>query len=729
MNVTSTSGRAQSGRTLDFRSILGLLAWVLLVPIVLAALGLWQWERASETLVSSSAALSELSDTLAQVKDIAKSDPTAMLTFQGDGEPTYLSALVAQSQIEDAIGRSNEELEISRIRAPLAWVTVGGAVLAFAGGAIGLITATISGMRARRSQRQLIKSFHRLRSILPFMLAAVVAGICGSVVAALLFETTSLGLWDDMTAGSAKLFVGALVVAVVAVYSAFMALRGLRHVFALFTPEPLDISGRAVSQTEAPELWRFARELASRQQALLPDTIIIGLTQGFFVTESQVRLWPEGKLLTGRSLYLPAPYLELLDEPEIATIIGHEFAHFSGEDTRYSQQFTPIYAGLGRALNALRRGDSGRFVLYPAVKLGFHAMEQFDHAVGHWSRLREFEADRNGSLLGSPDDSASALIRTGVIAPAVTHILGRAHAAAPQATPDSDPLNLVVAVRELARTEGWVDPVPLLEDRQPHPTDSHPPTIRRIAALGVDIDDALLARATRRPEPGVPSFAQGLFADWAGLSQRLSADFLDTAHKAHVRRRQALEQAVAAVTGEVVVYDNVKPMIWIMAVLTVIFAGFGLLVVVFPDQTGTGHEALAQGLIGAIASVGVLVCIVYAALLYRNSGKPLMVLTPDTLISSRLDRPLAWTDIGGYGVYATTRFALRVSLKRGVEMPRKDWRALYTRVDDKLRLVTLGALGVRGMKAAAFSDLVGQYHSAAYARQDLAKSKGEVSAG
>ncbi|WP_446966786.1 M48 family metallopeptidase [Rhizobium leguminosarum] len=178
--------------------------------------------------------------------------------------------------------------------------------------------------------------------------------------------------------------------------------------FALFTPEPLVAAGRVIEETEAPELWRFVRSLAGRQHALLPDTIIVGLGQGFFVTESQLRLWPEDRLVTGRSLYLPAAYLDLLDQAEIAEIIGHELAHFSGEDTTYSQQFTPIYAGLWRALAALGRADGGRFVLYPAVNLGFHAMQRFDHAVAHWSRLREFDVDRSGSLLATPPRLSSA---------------------------------------------------------------------------------------------------------------------------------------------------------------------------------------------------------------------------------------------------------------------------------------------------------------------------------
>ncbi|EJK81096.1 M48 family metalloprotease [Rhizobium sp. AP16] len=715
MNVTQTSG-GNGNRKIDFRASLVLVVWVLLVPIALTALGLWQAHRAAETLENAERSSAELSTTSAQVKEIAATNPNASLTFEGEGGPIYLSALVAVSRIKDALSQADEDLEISRIRRPLVWVTIGGAVLAFIGGAAGLITATISGLRARRSQRQLIKSFQRLGSVLPFILAMVVIGFCIGVSAAILFEAISIGLWADLTTGSAKLFVAALALAIVAAYSAFMALRGLRDVFALFTPEPLDVSGRAIGEAEAPELWRFARSLADRQNALLPDTIIVGLTEGFFVTESQVRLWPEDRLLTGRSLYLPAPYLDLLDRPEITTIIGHEFAHFSGEDTRYSQRFTPIYAGFWRALTALQRVDGGRFVLYPAVKLGFHAIQQFDHAVWHWSRLREFEADRMGSLLGTPADAASALIRTGVIAPAVTYVLGRAHAES-----DNDALrDLVAETTELVRTEGWADPIPLLEDRQSHPTDSHPPTIRRISALGVHLDEDILRRATRRPEQGVRSFVHELFPDWTGLCRHLSQDFIDDARKARALRREALEKVVADVADETVVYDNVKPMIWTMGIVAGIFGAFGLTVVVFSAQAGLGYDKFGQMMMAVVTGTCAAAAAIYAVFLHRRAARPLMVLNPDGLVSLRLDRPIAWTEIAKYAVYASTRFSLRLWLHQDATVPKKDWSALYSKVDRRRSIVTLGAMGIRGMKPADFSALVGRYLYAAYARQELA---------
>ncbi|MBA8833938.1 hypothetical protein GGE39_003889 [Rhizobium leguminosarum] len=225
---------AQTSRRQETRKIasLGLAAWVLLLPIALVSLGIWQTQRAAETLEHARRSSAELSTTLAQVKNIAASDPTAILTFQGAGEPTSLAALVAVSQIEEALSQADEELEISQIRRPLVWGTIGGAVLAFFGGALGLMAAGISGIRARVSQRQLIASFQRLRSLLPFILATVVIGFSIGVISAALFEAVSMGLWADFTTGSAKLFAVAVVLAVIAAYSAFTALRGLKDVFA-----------------------------------------------------------------------------------------------------------------------------------------------------------------------------------------------------------------------------------------------------------------------------------------------------------------------------------------------------------------------------------------------------------------------------------------------------------------------------------------------------------------
>lgn len=710
-------------RKIELPQTLSLILWLVLAPALLFGLGVWQADRAAQTLTQSREATERLAASLSEVEKITTARPNAILTLQTDQGARTVSALVAQSQFKKALSQAEQEREISAIRAPLPWGTMGGATLAFAGGVIGLLTSTISGLSARRSREHLIRGFARLHAVLPFVLATMVIGICLSAVCGSVFEAISIWLWADFSAGSAKLFALALGLAGLALYTAYLALRGLKNVFTLFTPEPMDLFGRQVTPADAPELFRFVEEMAKRQETALPDTIVVGLTRGFFVTEGHLRLWPEEKLITGRTLYLPAPYLELLDTQEVAAIIGHELAHFSGKDTVYSQRFAPIYMGFWRSLIAVQSIEGGDFVLYPAVLLGRHAFQQFDHAVNHWSRLREFEADRNGSHASSAVSAASALIRTGLITAPLEH---RLTVVAQQPAAESDPasaFDLVADTAELVRTHGWPDPLPLLEDVQPHPTDTHPPTIQRIEALGLKVDDGLLRLATRPPEATeATTVGAALFPAWEALCRQLSDDYLRQVRRVQTEHRQALKALAAAAPEETIVYDNVKPMIWVMAIGAVLFTGFGLTVTLFSTKIGLGHDVFAQRLIAGVTATGVLFCAGYAFYLRRSAARPLMILTPEGLRASILDGPVAWTDIDAHQVVATNRFALRLLLNPSATLPTKKWHAIRSKIDRKRRIVSIGALGIRGMKAAEFGALVERYRAAAYALNELSRT-------
>ncbi|MGO8655513.1 peptide ABC transporter, partial [Rhizobium ruizarguesonis] len=109
----------------------------------------------------------------------------------------------------------------------------------------------------------------------------------------------------------------------------------------------------------------------------------------------------------------------------------------------------------------------------------------------------------------------------------------------------------------------------------------------------MEIGDNLLRRATRQPQPGSRSFADDLFSDWAELCRLLSRDFIDNARIMRDRRHEVLEKVVAGVSQETVVYDNVKPMIWTMVIIAMIFAGFGLTVVFLSGQLGLGYDEFA----------------------------------------------------------------------------------------------------------------------------------------
>lgn len=695
---------------------LGLLVWLFLLPLALGSLGAWQMQRAAAMVEVQNASLDGLRQTLGEVRQIAAEDPEASLRFQGGGNDiTVFTASEAAVRIETALASLETDLLVAQARVPLAWATIGGSLLVVAGAGLGLLAARVAGWRARRSRDQLIQSFGRLRVVLPILMATVVLGFGISLFCATSFEALSLWFWERVSGNGIKLAGAGVVLAALAAYGAVMAIISLRKVFDLFTPQPIEVQARVVGEEEAPGLWRFVRELAARQNAPIPDTIIVGLTEGFYVTEGAVHVEPEDRLIEGRTLYLPAPYLELLDTAEVSAIIGHELAHFTGDDTRYSRKFTPIYATLWRSLEALHQASRGAIVVQPATRLGFHAIGQFDVAVAHWSRLREFEADRNGSLISKPAGAASALIRSSIIEPAVSFVLERAFQA-----PEASDGNLVAATARLTSEEGFPDPAAHLEDRQPHPTDSHPPTSQRIEALGVSIDEAVLAHATRRPEPDATSFGRKAFANWDEICRSLSSDFLTRARGAHAEYRVSLETAAAAVgTEALVLYDNAKPMIWVMGIASGFFAIMGIGVVVAATQIGFGHDEWAQAIIGAVGATGFLGFAAIAVVSHRRSRAPLFVLTPEYLETSRFLDPIPWTDIIQYQVYANQRFALQLVLNEDAPLPARRGFWFYSKVNRRRRTVTIDAFGVKGMKVDAFSELIGRYLQAAYARREL----------
>ncbi len=696
--------------------VFGLVIWLFVLPLALASLGAWQMQRATAMVEAQSASRDGLTKTLGEVRQIAAEDPAASLRFQGDGRGVSIfTASEAVGRIETALTSLETDLVVARARVLLAWVAIGGSLVVMAAAGLGLLAARIAGWRARRSRDQLIQSFGRLRIVLPILMAAVVLGFGAALFCATAFEAISLWFWERVSGNEVKLAGAGIVLAGLAAYGAVMAIVSLRKVFDLFTPQPIEVLARTVGEDEAPGLWRFVRELATRQNAPVPDTIIVGLTEGFFVTEGLVHVQPEDRLIEGRTLHLPAPHLELLDTAEVSAIIGHELAHFTGDDTRYSRKFTPIYATLWRSLEALHGASRGAIVVQPATRLGFHAIGQFDVAVAHWSRLREFEADRAGSLFSKPAGAASALIRSSILEPAVSLVLERAFQ-----TPEGGDDNLVAAAARLASEEGLPDPSARLEDRQPHPTDSHPPTSQRIEALGVSLDETVLAHATRRPVPGLPSFGRKAFANWDATCRALSLDFLTRARGAQAQYRASLETAAAAVGSEaLVLHDNAKPMVWVMGIASGFFAIMGLGVVLAAAQIGFGRDEFARALIGAVGAAGFLGFAAIAIVSHRRSRAPLFVLTPDRLETSRFVDPIAWTDIAQYQVYANQRFALQLFLHEDAPLPVRRGFWFYSKVNRRRRTVTIDAYGVKGMKPDAFSELIGRYLEAAYARREL----------
>ncbi|RYI99317.1 MAG: peptidase M48, partial [Acetobacteraceae bacterium] len=444
----------------------------MLLPLALLGLGLWQQPRGRGDLQTAEVRSARLTKVVAALE--ARPAPARGFdygaVFREDGH-TYAGPL-ALDKARDARDRQDTTVLAASLRRwlPPAVIACGAAVGLLS--VLALTAAAGLGRLGRRSRDALVRGFSLVRHLLPPLLGAQILLLAIGVVAAVGFEASAVMLGGRFSSGTAQLLGFAALVVGTSLWTALRAVVQLRRAVALFTPDPLPIIGRTVSPAEAPGLWRMVDGLAARLGALRPDNVAVGLTGGFFVSSGPKLLRPGDAALDGRTLYLPMPFLALLPEDEVAAIIGHELAHFSGGDTEYSLSFLPIYAGVGRSLDAV--AEAGRLgdgtvspLLRPALRLGVFVMDQFHHAVRHWSRLREFAADTAGAGATSAAAAARALLRTSAAEPRIGEVLAPAFRA-PRDAPD----DLLAAILRSAAQQGLDDPAAYLEEQQPHPTDT-----------------------------------------------------------------------------------------------------------------------------------------------------------------------------------------------------------------------------------------------------------------
>ncbi|SHJ89521.1 Zn-dependent protease with chaperone function [Roseomonas rosea] len=700
----------------------------MLLPLALLGLGLWEQQRGA----SDEEAMELQRGQAAKAVALLEARPA-----QPDGRPdfgarfrrnghTYVGPL-ALSEARDALDDAESALALSRARRYLPPVVAACAGVAAGLSVLALLAATLLVRAGRRSRDALVRGFSLVRRVLPPMMGTQVVLVAIGVVAAVAFEASAILEAGNLSSGGAKLLGIAAIAIGASLWTAGKAVVQLRRTVGLFTPDPLSIMGRPVTREEAPGLWRMLDELATRLGALLPDNVVVGLTGGFFVSSGAKVLEPGGGTLAGRTLYLPLPFLPLLREDEVATIIGHELAHFSGGDTEYSLRFLPIYAGVGRSLDAVAlagMGGDGSIspLTRPALKLGVFVMDQFHHAVRHWSRLREFAADAAGAKVTSADAAARALLRTAAAYPRVDETLERAFRA-----PDAAPADLVAAALHHAEERGLVDPTGHLEETQPHPTDTHPPTRQRLAALGREPGPELLAEAAAAPPPEAISRLAKYFAEPDSLCRAASADFLraarDNAREAH----QALEAAASEVAEEpVALHENTRG----GAIFLFVFGGLlvaGALTVLAVDVPGTdaSGKMIAAGAGGGLG----LLFIGFGVPLLRRGDKPFAILRQESIHISGLDRPILWEHVADLDITLDGgRLVTRILLPPEAPFPARLPRGRRVKLDPKRRILSFAASPPRHLKVQGFADLIGRYRQADAARRILAAEARAASA-
>ncbi|WP_043839717.1 M48 family metallopeptidase [Muricoccus aerilatus] len=703
---------------------------LLALPVLFSGLGAWEVWRAAATPAEYQALADQHWERTAVLRDLEQHDAGARVKLPGSSALVPVRAAIARS--EQARDAAEADGSVARAREVAAWLTLVAGVATGTIGLAGLLLVRRSARRGMQSRSELVAAFGRVSRLLPAALGAQVVGAVLALSGAVAFEVG--GLWfvsnpDDRTVLLAILV---LIWAGLALWGGIRTLRNLRRALRAFQPAPLPVSAVPITETQAPSLFALLHDLAWEQGSTPPETVTAGAEDGFFVTALPVLLHgaPDAAPIAtrGRVLHLPLPLVAALDITELRTVLAHELAHFSGEDTDYGLRFAPLFAGLGQgaAAMSLRGGDYWGTTLvdrvferavHPHTALAVHAFEQFSHVVAHWSRLRELEADRAGAASGSPVALASSLLRVGL----ASELLKAARIGLSE-RPDDAPRDLAAALVACLR-EGTGDPAAHLGDEAPHPTDSHPPTWQRIEAAGVVVDGALLARAARPVDAADLVAVQALFLDWETLSGTITGHLRDRALRGQEAHPARLREAAVATEGlgETALHASLLRPVLALA----LFGAFCLAVsagcVLAALYGGKQDREAWRFLFGvaAVGAVGLGFLALWSVRLWRGWGRPYLVLDEEGVRSPGFTGTVRWLDVSAIGVSSvqspTTWFVLRPEAL----LPRSTGLMWRLRIDEEQRAVQFMAVLPRGLDEAAFRALLLRYAGAAHAQQAL----------
>ncbi|MBF8675658.1 M48 family metallopeptidase [Pseudomonas fulva] len=369
-------------------------------------------------------------------------------------------------------------------------------VLAVASGllaVLALLTAAGAWLRLRLDAWRALRSFEFLQQHMTQRWRAL--GKWLVLHLGLLAAALSLALLYELSVATSRVAEGGLTVLFIVLPLASCVLvclqlaRRLHRRWPLVLDQGTSFLGRALDRDSAPGVWRWVEGLAAQLQAPVPDNIVVGLDQGFFVTSVPILLQPAGLPLAGRTLYLPLPYLGMLSQAESGAVIGHELGHFRHQDTERASQTNAQFSMMRAHFSALVGDEEpAPWTQRPTLWMAWQFLHHFQRAVLHWGRSQELLADQAGAAVGGQRLFAQTLLRIIALQPAVDTVL---------ATCGGQGIDRALP--------GYLEHHPLqvgdevLGAAMAHPFDTHPAAASRLQALGVAPDPALLSAATRKP--------------------------------------------------------------------------------------------------------------------------------------------------------------------------------------------------------------------------------------
>ena len=255
-------------------------------------------------------------------------------------------------------------------------------------------------------------------------------------------------------------------------------------IVAIFKKPNMDfnVEGEPITKDNDMPLWQELRVICDKVGVEVPDQVIAGVDDNFFVTEQPVTV--KDQIYSGKTLFVSLSLLKQLRGTEADAVLAHEMAHFSGQDTMYSKKIQPLLIRYDHYLQGLFTGGITLPIFY--FMLCFRAF--YELSLGKVSRQREFRADKIAVQTTTPRDLAGALLR----------IVAYSHY---RNTVEQELFKQEQAL-EFADVSGRIEEgfpnyaVKFIQDPEigdlatTHPFDSHPALAQRFEAIRVDLNSA-----------------------------------------------------------------------------------------------------------------------------------------------------------------------------------------------------------------------------------------------
>ena len=712
----------------------GAKRWLVLfgIPIIIFLIGAWQWSRADHQ-TGPDPRIAEYQQAISQLKALEASTGGRSMAVVTDDKGKRVSASLMRQRYERALaelqGDSFDVITTSRHLQPtLALCTMVFSALALLWTLVGVLYQKRMGREAMESRAQLLATFERGRKLLPTYMVVMVLLLFGAAIPLLVYEIMPILRHNRYSRGDMKLVLLLAGVALFLLYSGVKVLWSMWQASRMpLANEPIEVMGQAVTREQVPQLWSFVDRVVSHTGAGTPDHIVVGLNEGFFVTEHPVKLRSGSQLPKGRVLYLPLPYMAFMSSAEVAGVIGHELGHFIGEDTVYSQRFSPIYSATVSHIVAVAGGpgyeESWLDVLRkPATLFGEMFLDSFHEAVSYWSRQRELAADAVGASVSHPIAIALSLLRITALEPRVNEALG-AHWDQGRAVEGG----VLAHVRQLVQKHGMQDPSEHLQNRQSHPTDTHPELIVRLEALGVAVTPGLLERAMNPQassllqELGLEGAVEGAGAGGTvDVSSALQQEMSDVSASARAEKVEALSAMVQAAAEPVPVHERVTFMLLASVGIALLLLGVGLAFFI------KGDVANENRIWGAPIIALALMCAAWGVWLFKRSRQPVMVIRAEGLQLFQNADLLPWNAIDDFAFTETDHtFVVRLDLDKQAPPPRLSVSKLRASVNTRKNEVTVTLLGVGGKRAEAVSEAMVGAWRAHFAAEELARMRAQ----